>query len=140
MDGELVIVTLEDLRKQATRAVALPGWSREAGAPRGVIIRKLRPTEMAALRPQPIPGAEDWAEADRPARLRGYLESLSDDARRARAEEWEGLTWRILQVAVLQPALSPDDARLFSQEDAEAVVVEVLRFSQLVPASADAPA
>lgn len=143
-EGPVEIATLEEVLAATEKRVRLPGLSEAVGQPRGFLIRRIGFTEYLSFLPAPPPGSHEWPE-DRQAwsaRERAWLETLSPEVRDARRAALREVVYKVVAAAVLDPALTVDQARRLG-EDATVLMTEILAFSKILlprPGAAQGPA
>lgn len=132
-DEFVEIATLEEVLAATQKRVRLPALSEAVGRPRGFLIRRIGFTEYLSFLPLPPPGSHEWPE-DRQAwsaRERAWLETLSPEARDARRAALREVVYKVVAAAVLDPALTVDQARRLG-EDATVLMTEILAFSKIL--------
>jgi hypothetical protein len=143
------VVTLDMLRAANTKYVKAPVLSERAGEDVYVRIRSIRQAEYIRTLPPAPPGAEKWPQVkagmsseEREAitteqvRLTNeWAASLSEDERRLRRKATDDVTYRVLEIGMIEPRVTFEAAQSLGL-DADVIALEILVFSGL----ADAPA
>jgi hypothetical protein len=122
------LATIAEILAASETEVALPALSATVGEPCVLKIRKLARAEFLLCLPPSPPGSDSWAREDWPANEAAWIETLEPDVLEARRRTLADLNVKLVAMAVLDPALSLDQARRLG-DDALVVAAEILRFS-----------
>ncbi|OGB94029.1 MAG: hypothetical protein A2Z31_00245 [candidate division NC10 bacterium RBG_16_65_8] len=131
-----IILTLDLLEEATTSYVALPEVSRKLGQDVRVKVRAIRKVDYFAMVPAGPPGSEIWGREmppeERIQRTRDWLDTLSPTDRAERQRQIAAVTYQVLAIGLVEPAVTAETARRFA-DDADIIALEILRLSGLVP-------
>jgi len=131
-----IILTLDLLEEATTSYVALPEVSRKLGQDVRVKVRAIRKVDYFAMVPAGPPGSEVWGREmppeERIQRTREWLDTLSPADRAERQRQITAVTYQVLAIGLVEPAVTAETARRFA-DDADIIALEILRLSGLIP-------
>lgn len=137
-----VLLTAEMVEYAMRTQVRCPLLSSRIGKDVYVRIRAIRRASYLLMLPSlPLEATASWPQDDPDAWQRAYqdwLKGLPAEERHVMNAAAADVTWRVVRVGLVDPQLSDENHRNLA-DDADHIAREILRFSGLLSAPAEAP-